>query len=332
MEQSLLVTSLSLVSMSKPALASSPINNPWYNPYNQRIFDTQRGSFLPSHAELYLGNEIGTRNVVVIGEIHSNPCHHRVEFEIVKTLASLPSSDSKDNIKRVSSSSVVPNSNIAIGMEAFYRQHQPALDDFIFSHKNFELLKKQTDWQTTWGYDLNYYSKILRYASKNNIRILGLNCPQPVVHYVSQVGLQNLPEELKNLLPSVDISDKLHRQQFDSEMVAAGLPSHALKGASLQRMYEAQCLWDDYMAESASMYLGSEQAAKRLVIIAGSGHVLGRSGIPNRILKRLPAGSSSPFVVVPQQVDWLPTGLPDIELPLSRSDCDWAWYTEKEIV
>lgn len=353
-EKSLLITST--ICISKPIIAnadsilptfSSIKNNLWYNPYNQRIFDTQRGSFLPSHPERYLGDELGLRNIIVIGEIHSNPCHHRVEFEIIKTLASLPASSNKkidpiyislsdttnsNNINIPAITRSVVNSNLAIGMEAFYRQHQSALDDFIFSHKNFELLQNQTDWKSTWGYDLNYYSKILRYASENNIRLIGLNVPQPVVHYVSKMGLQSVPEAIKKYLPSVDTLDLAHRQQFDGEMEAAGMPSHMLKGVALQRMYEAQCLWDDYMAESASLYLQSEQPAKRLVIIAGSGHVLGRYGIPNRLLKRLPIGQSDPFVVVPQQVDWLSNGLPDIDLPLSKTDCDWAWYTEKEIV
>jgi uncharacterized iron-regulated protein len=97
----------------------------------------------------------------------------------------------------------------------------------------------------------------------------------------------------------------------------------------MERLYEAQCLWDEYMADSAAQYI-TRYPAKTLVVIAGSGHVVGRAGIPNRIKRRLKG--ADPFVIVPQQVDWLPTGLPDVEIPLGRQDCDWAWYTEKEIV
>jgi hypothetical protein len=64
-------------------------------------------------------------------------------------------------------------------------------------------------------------------------------------------------------------------------------------------------------------------------VIAGLGHVQGRVGLPDRIRKRT---NKTPFVIVPQQVDWLDNGLPDIERPLTFDDCDWAWYTEKEIV
>ena len=108
----------------------------------------------------------------------------------------------------------------------------------------------------------------------------------------------------------------------------------------MNRLYETQCLWDEYMAESASIYL-QDYPESTLVVLAGSGHVVGRTGIPNRIEKRMRTLTSTfdettlnpPFVIVPLQVDWLPsTGLPDVDLPLTREDCDWAWYTEKEIV
>jgi hypothetical protein len=66
-----------------------------------------------------------------------------------------------------------------------------------------------------------------------------------------------------------------------------------------------------------------------LVVIAGLGHVQGRVGIPDRISKRVQG--KPPFVIVPQEVDWLDNGLPDVERPLSYQDCDWAWYTERAI-
>lgn len=167
----------------------------WYNPTNQRIFDTKRMSFIPSHPEVYLKKVLGDRKVVIIGEVHSNPCHHKVEFEVLRTLYDNQQSKA-DKI-----------SNIAIGMEAFYRQHQKVLDDFVFIHKDFDLLQKKTNWAETWGYDLNYYSKILRYASDHNIRVIGLNVPQPVAHYVSQKGLQNVPINLRKMLPEdIDLS------------------------------------------------------------------------------------------------------------------------------
>ena len=129
------------------------------------------------------------------------------------------------------------------------------------------------------------------------------------------------------------IGDKQHRRQFEETMKAASAQSShgVLKGASLQRLYDTQCLWDEYMAESATNYLNINPQST-LVVIAGSGHVIGRHGLPNRIMKRLRSGTA-PFVIVSEEVDWLSeTGLPDIDVPLKPRDCDWAWYTQKEIM
>ena len=185
----------------------------WYNPYNQRIYDTTRKSYLPTHPDLYLIKELGNRNIIVVGEVHSNPCHHRVEFEIIRTLQNNNSKKSQNN------------NNLAIGMETFYRQHQGILDDFVFNHKNFERLKKESNWDSTWGYDLNYYSKILRYASEHSIRIVGLNIPQPIAHFVSKQGLSNLPSNILKYLPEIDTSDIRHRRQFQDIITSAGKAS-----------------------------------------------------------------------------------------------------------
>jgi uncharacterized iron-regulated protein len=82
------------------------------------------------------------------------------------------------------------------------------------------------------------------------------------------------------------------------------------------------------MAESAANYVKNNPDSM-LVVIAGLGHIAGRVGIPDRISRRTKA---APFVIVPQQVDWNDeNGLPDVQAPLTTEDCDWAWYTEKEI-
>ena len=198
--------------------ASSASDDPWYNPYNQRIYDTTRKSYLPTHPDLYLVKELGNRNIIVVGEVHSNPCHHRVEFEIIRTLQNNNSKNSRNN-----------KNNLAIGMETFYRQHQSILDDFIFNHKNFERLKKESNWDSTWGYDLNYYSKILRYASEHSIRIIGLNVPQPIAHFVSKQGLSNLPSNILKYLPEIDTSDIRHRKQFQDIITSAGKASGEIK-------------------------------------------------------------------------------------------------------
>jgi uncharacterized iron-regulated protein len=291
---------------------SSGVDIQWYNPINERIYDVNKKSFMPvTHLDV-LEKELLGRNVVSIGEVHSNPCHHRVEFDVVKAL----------------SRGREPGS-MCIGLECFYRQHQQALDAYVFRHKDFGILKSQTRWDSTWGYDLNQYAKIFNFACQKGIRLIGLNVPYPVVKLVGSYGLMNMPNELKSLLPTIDLTNRAHKSQF---LRLIGAHGDAMNEIGMQRMYEAQCLWDDYMADSVVKLFESVPSgtAKPLfVLIAGVGHVMGRVGIPDRVAKRL---HQAPFVIVPQEVSWsLETGLPDVDSPLGIGECDWAWYTEQEV-
>lgn len=288
------------------------MNEAWYDPTNARIFDTSKQSYLPPHANLYLPKAIQDKRVVCVGEVHSNPCHHKLEFDVVKSLSLL-----------------VPPGDLAVGLECFYRQHQFALDRYVYGHQDFGILKKETNWDSTWGFDINHYAKIFHYAALNRIRLVGLNVPMGVTKLVVKNGLDGLPPSLKQLLPEVDLGDARHRLQFLSAMRANG---HDADPTTMARMYEAQTLWDEYMAESASNYMlhaSTRSPTAMLCVIAGVGHVLGRAGIPDRIQRRT---SRSAFVIVPQQVAWArETGLPEVSAPPSVADCDWAWFTQREL-
>jgi len=169
----------------------------WYNPANERIFDTARGSYLPPLPSKFLSNKrLDGRTIVTIGEVHSNPCHHRLEFDIIRALSA--SSNNQKN-------------KLSIGLECFYRQHQTVLDRFVFGHKDFGTLKRDTNWDQNWGYDINYYAKIFQFAAMNGIRLVGLNVPFQVAQLVGQVGLNQLPSELLRLLPDVDLGTFLQR-------------------------------------------------------------------------------------------------------------------------
>jgi uncharacterized iron-regulated protein len=39
---------------------------------------------------------------------------------------------------------------MALGMEMFYRQHQPVLDQYIFGSGTLSSLKQDTNWDKTW--------------------------------------------------------------------------------------------------------------------------------------------------------------------------------------
>ncbi|CAN0444377.1 unnamed protein product, partial [Discosporangium mesarthrocarpum] len=247
--------------------------------------------------------------LLCLGEVHTHPLHHRMQFNVMK--ATHAASEALDE-------------PMAIGLEMFYRQQQGALDRYVFLHGSLKLLKLETQWDQTWGFDFNQYAKIFRFAQENGIKLVGLNAPNPLTYLVSKVGLDGLPRELRQLLPEMDLGQTAHRHRFKEAMEA--FPHGETDDATFQRMYESQTLWDEYMADTASRFL--KKNGGRMVMLAGSKHIESRDGIPDRVQRRL---GLRPFTVVPLSVSWTREGLPDIDQPPGNSFADWVYYTQKEI-
>lgn len=64
---------------------------------------------------------------------------------------------------------------------------QDALDRYIFNHGDLRVLKVETQWDQTWGFDFNQYAKIFHYAREKGIRLVGLNAPQSLLHLINKV-------------------------------------------------------------------------------------------------------------------------------------------------
>ena len=84
------------------------------------------------------------------------------------------------------------------------------------------MLAKRTAWKRTWGYDLNNYAKVLAYARKERIRVVGLNAPYQLVATVGQVGVHGLPRELAAFLPEMDLSNEAHYRRFAERLAERG--------------------------------------------------------------------------------------------------------------
>ena len=194
----------------------------------------------------------------------------------------------------------------------------------------------------------------------------GLNCPTQVVELVRESGISDIDPDISALLPlRMDFGNERHRKRFEdtmAEMESIGVSHMNLRGATayevdmskvsaqtedreqiLQKYYESQTLWDEYCAESAAKYYescaqteekrGSGFEGAKLIILAGSSHIRGRNGIPDRIVHRLKQDYSRdlpfpPFTIVAQGVRWTSAGTPQTLEKPTVEDSDWIWYTQ----
>lgn len=203
------------------------------------------------------------RRVVFVGETHDNFAHHRVQLELIRSLHRA-------------------GADLAIGMEMFQQPFQSYLDDFIGGKITEAEMLRGTEWYQRWVYDYRHYRPILQFALEQGIPLIALNVPRELTGAISEKGLDGLEPEQRERLPAdFDFSDREYsarlRTVFDQH--AGG------SGRSFEHFEQVQLAWDEGMAQQAAGYL-ADNPQKQLVVLAGSGHLMHGSGIPNRVKRR----------------------------------------------
>lgn len=208
---------------------------------------------------------LSQKRVVFVAEVHVQLAHHQNQLRVIRRL-------------------YARHPDMAIGLEWFQQPFQPALDDFVAGRIDESTMLRRTQYFRRWGYDYRLYAPILRFARRHRIPLVALNLPSEITRQVGAAGLGSLSAQQRAQIPThIDRSDVAYRQRLRD--VFAHHP-HAGK-ADFERFYEVQLLWDEGMAARAAHYL-KQHPARRMVILAGDGHVRCGSGIPARLARRLP--------------------------------------------
>jgi uncharacterized iron-regulated protein len=209
-------------------------------------------------------DDLNTTRVIFMGETHDQIEHHRIEMKVLQKLLE----EGKD---------------VVVGMEMFERSQQPILDHWSQGLLTEEEFLKEVKWETTWGMDYNLYKGILDEIKSHHLKVLGLNIERDLVRKVAQSGMGGLSLEDKEKLPEMDLTDRQHRRYIASIYKS----HHGGSAKDFEKFYEAQCLWDEAMAETLSQFLQSpEGRGKTVLVFAGRGHVVFDFGISKRFYRR----------------------------------------------
>ncbi len=222
--------------------------------------------------------------VVYVGESHTNPAHHAIQLDIIKALAQ-------------------GQPELSIGMEMFDYTYQPVLDRWTSGELDERTFLQQTHWYANWRFDYGLYRDILDYAKQKGIRVVALNIPFHIPAKIREGGIASLlPDDAKYLPATIDTSNPEHRNYLESIY-----KMHAFGGkGNFEFFYEAQCTWEDTMAEKVAENLG----VGKMVVLAGNGHIIEKFGIPNRAFAR----NAVPFKTI---------YLASVD---SEGELDWADY------
>lgn len=210
--------------------------------------------------------KLAGKRVVFIGEIHTRYDHHLNQLDVIRRLHG-------------------QGAPLAIGVECFQQPYQRHLDDYIAGKIDEHELLRKTEYYQRWRFDFRLYAPILAFAREHRIPVVALNVPGEITTKVGRDGLDALTPEERKWVPQTDDTDAAYRERLRS-----AFEQHPREPGSVQtfeNFLAAQLVWDEGMAQRAADYLKANPR-RRMVVLAGSGHLAYGAGIPRRLTRRLP--------------------------------------------
>lgn len=210
------------------------------------------------------------QEVVLLGEAHDNPEHHRWQLQ---TLAALHAE----------------RPDMVIGFEMFPRRVQKALDQWVAGDLTEAQFLAASEWNTVWSTDAAMYMPLFHFARMNRVPMVALNIDTRLRRSVATKGFAGVPENeregvtapaepsnayLDYLLPIYGEHDRAGKKK--------GGASAGRDDPDFRRFVEGQQLWDRAMAQGIHSAL--ERSQRPLVVgIMGSGHIKYGYGVPHQL-------------------------------------------------
>ena len=205
--------------------------------------------------------DLSSVRIVFVGEKHTDPVHHEIQLKVIKELYKT-------------------NPNLAVGMEMFDYTYQGVLDQWSDGKLDQKEFLEKTHWYANWRFDFALYEDILDFIKEKKIKLVGLNIPFYIQSRIRVGGIKNLAIKDKKHLPEkIDTSNTAHRNYVES---VYKLHHHKIR-KNFDYFYEAQCVWEDIMAQSIARNIKNN----KMVVLAGKGHIIHKFGIPDRTFSRI---------------------------------------------
>ncbi len=213
-----------------------------------------------------LAKDLQNYDVIFFGEWHGEKPLHRLQREL---LAEFPTEDRA----------------LILSFEMWERQSQEYVDAYLADKiSEDEFIKLSEAWP-------NYedYLPLIQYAKKQNLQVVAANIPRPYASRTAKEGwdfVEKLPFEERTLIAAkLTAPDDEYRKAFFQTM--GDMSAHPMKAESLQRMYQAQCMKDDTMAESIALAL-NENPKARVLHFNGDFHSRDFLGTVSRLQSAMP--------------------------------------------
>ena len=218
-------------------------------------------------------NRIKDDNVIYLGENHDRIKHHQQQLAIITRLYQRRG-DSQPKL--------------AIALEMFQRPFQPVLNRYLAGEIDENQLKQQTEYETRWGFDWEFYAPILRFAKAHKIPLIALNTPAEITLKVSKLGLSSLQgSDLRYIPPltEIDLDNQVYRQRLET-IYQQHVDNNLGNSQNADNFFAAQVLWDETMAEAIAHYYQAYPRSQ-IIVLVGKAHIMYDYAIPDRVARRI---------------------------------------------
>lgn len=232
-----------------------------------RIIDLDKGTTV---SFVRLMEELKDVDVVFVGEVHNNPEHHLIQLQILQGLLARYGTP------------------LSVAMEFFDKTRQPQLDQYMRGETEETAFLDAVSWKNNWRFPYHFYRPLIVLVRDQGTRLLGINVPHTIVKKVARGGLKSLtPEERALVAEEMDFENKAHRQYLERifEQHTFASPHKGDNKGNFEYFYQAQCVWDETMAENIAAYM--KKNTGRMVVFTGNGHIIQKFGIPDRLSRRM---------------------------------------------
>ncbi len=231
---------------------------------------------------------LARKDVVLLGESHTNMEHHRWQLQMLAGLQA-------------------HRADLVVGFEMFPRAVQPALDAWPAGGLTEEGFLEGARWREVWGYDADLYLPIFHFVRQNRLPMVALNVDRGLIGRVGAEGWDAVPaaerEGLSDPAPATEAYQRSLAEVFQAKMRMAaagqsvGQAGHGsgdgadgdeitidaiLEREGFQRFVQAQLTWDRAMAEAIAAARRARPEAL-VVGVLGRGHIEHGFGVPHQL-------------------------------------------------
>jgi uncharacterized iron-regulated protein len=238
-----------------------------------------------------LVEDLTAARIVYVGENHTNPEHHVIQARLIREVA-----------RR--------HPDLMVGLEMFDHRYDPVLARWSAGALEREAFVAESHWYARcggWQFDFDLYAPVFEVIRELGLTAVGLNAPFHLPPKISAAGLASLLPDERRLLPeAIDLGDADHRAYVEQTF-----RQHPFRRPTdFDRFYEAQCTWEDTMAEAVSRKIG----VRHMLVLCGNGHIVRKFGIPNRAFRR-------------NGMDFRTVFLAPVGTSAEGRDADYIWAT-----